>query len=617
MKTMKHLFWLMLLPFVSFAQQQTPNSSPAEWMNKNQKFSKTNFQFPEKNIIMGDTLYITDDTLITGNWSFNGTLIAVDTGKILIQNATVLLLGDMIVFGNDARIDINNSTINMPQQYFYQRAMIAAGSGILNIENSTLNFNGLAHNMSIADNGSVIMKDVTTTGFRTCGLSGTGSLFIDGINQAGEFVITGSSNVQIKNAETVLLWHQFPAGSVINHSFPDGDTLINYDFSNTTPGVSGIDYNIEIDSCTDVMWGLMPEPNTDITISNSLLRTIGLWFTGSDSLDVSGLVNQTTYGNQLMNISDRSLTLQACSVRTWSIYTFDTVKVNVQSCIVGEIGTFGYSQLMTNTTMIDGSGGYFFAGDHSVCIGGYTTCSSSVRSQQSGIMLYANSNVLYGALEAQGTSVLIVTQSTIPQDPVYRDKGCAWLVNIDGPYEAYYGQPYSLNGSAWIDKDPASPLMDFGSYQIFYSTDMGITWIAAGPEQNMEKRHEWLGDFNTALLPSEGSYLIKVTLKDNQTTPVAIDAVVALNVLPAYLSISEQDDNIRVYPNPATDAVYIDTENSTIHRVRLMTPNGQMVMEQTNINEQKVQLNISDVQPGLYFLEIIGEQMYRKTIVVE
>jgi len=617
MKTMKHLFWLMLLPFVSFAQQQTPNSSPAEWMNKNQKFSKTNFQFPEKNIIMGDTLYITDDTLITGNWSFNGTLIAVDTGKILIQNATVLLLGDMIVFGNDARIDINNSTINMPQQYFYQRAMIAAGSGILNIENSTLNFNGLAHNMSIADNGSVIMKDVTTTGFRTCGLSGTGSLFIDGINQAGEFVITGSSNVQIKNAETVLLWHQFPAGSVINHSFPDGDTLINYDFSNTTPGVSGIDYNIEIDSCTDVMWGLMPEPNTDITISNSLLRTIGLWFTGSDSLDVSGLVNQTTYGNQLMNISDRSLTLQACSVRTWSIYTFDTVKVNVQSCIVGEIGTFGYSQLMTNTTMIDGSGGYFFAGDHSICIGGYTTCSSSVRSQQNGIMLYANSNVLYGALEAQGTSVLIVTQSTIPQDPVYRDNGCAWLVNIDGPYEAYYGQPYSLNGSAWIDKDPASPLMDFGSYQIFYSTDMGITWIAAGPEQNMEKRHEWLGDFNTALLPSEGSYLIKVTLKDNQTTPVAIDAVVALNVLPAYLSISEQDDNIRVYPNPATDAVYIDTENSTIHRVRLMTPNGQMVMEQTNINEQQVQLNISDVQPGSYFLEIIGEQMYRKTIVVE
>lgn len=613
---MKLIFLLLCIPLISFAQQQTPDSSPAEWMNKNHEFRKNIFQIPEKNIVMGDTLFITDDTLISGNWSFNGTLIAVDTGKIFIQNATVLLLGDMIVFGNDARIDIINSTINMPQQYFYQRAMIAAGSGIMNIENSTLNFNGLAHNMTIAENGSVIMKDVTTTGFRTCGLSGTGSLNIDGINQAGEFVITGSSNVAIKNAETVLLWHQFPAGSIINHTFPDGDTLINYDFSNTTPGVSGIDYNIEIDSCTDVMWGLMPEPNTDITISNSLIRTIGLWFTGSDSLNVSGLVNQSTYANQLMNISDRSLTLQACSVRTWSIYTFDTVKVNVQSCIVGEIGTFGYSQLMTNTTMIDGSGGYFFAGDHSVCIGGYTTCSSSVRSQQNGIMLYANSNVLYGALEAQGTSVLIVTQSTIPQDPIYRDNGCAWFVNIEGPYEAYYGQPYSLQGSAWIDKDPASPLMDFGSYQIFYSTDMGITWIAAGPEQNIEKRHEWLGDFNTALLPSEGSYLIKVTLKDNQTTPVAIDAVVALNVLPAYLGVDEAENRIRVYPNPASDFVFVELSGNDTDKIRIYSIDGKSLIEQ-NATGVRTLIDVNALNPGTYILETAGKTVCHHPLIIK
>lgn len=614
---MKHFFWLFFLPLFTFAQQQNPDSSPAEWMNKNQEFRNNNFQIPEKNFVMGDTLYITDDTLISGNWSFNGTLVAVDTGKILIQNATVHLLGDMIVFGSDSRIDIINSTVNMPQQYFYQRAMIAAGSGVMNIENSTLNFNGLAHNMTIAENGSVIMKDVTTTGFRTCGLSGTGSLNIDGINQAGEFVITGSSNVRIKNAETVLLWHQFPAGSIINHSFPDGDTLISYDFNNTTSGVSGIDYNIDIDSCTDVMWGLMPEPNTDIAISNSLIRTIGLWFTGSDSLNVSGLVNQTTYANQLMNISDRSLTLQACSVRTWSIYTFDTVKVNIQSCIVGEIGTFGYSQLMTNTTMIDGSGGYFFAGDHSVCIGGYTTCSSSVRSQQNGIMLYANSNVLYGALEAQGTSVLIVTQSTIPQDPVYRDNGCAWFVNIEGPYDAYYGQSYSLHGSAWIDKDPASPLMDFGSYQIFYSTDMGLSWMAAGPEQFIEKRHEWLGDFNTALLPSEGSYLIKVTLKDNQTTPVAIDAVVALNVLPAYLGVSEQNTEIKVYPNPASDVVYAEMPegfDGTI--VSLYNAEGVLVRSYGACSEKLAEFDINGLTEGVYFMKFENQHtsFYKKVV---
>lgn len=614
---MKHLFLLLLLPLFSFAQNSKPESSPAEWMNKN--LNKTDFVafHPEKNVILGDTLYITDDTLITGNWSFNGTMIAVDTGKIIFDNATAILSGDMIVFGTDARIDILNSILMMPQQYFYQRTMLAAGNGIINIENSTLNFNGLAHNMTIAENGSVIIRDVTMNGFRTCGLSGNGSLYIDGINQAGEFVITGSSNVVIKNAETVLLWHQFPEGSVINHSFPDGDTLLSYNFNSSTPGISGINYNIEIDSCTDVMWGLMPEPNTDVTISNSTIRTIGLWFTGSDSLNVSGLVNQSTYGNQLMNISDRQLTLQACSVRTWSLYTFDTVKVSVLSCILGEVGTFGYSQLSTNTTMIDGSGGYFFASDHSICFGAYTTCSSSVRAQQSGIMLYANSNVLYGALEAQGTGVLIVTQSTVPQDPVYRDNGCAWFVNIEGPYEAYYGQPYSLHGSAWIDKDPASPLMDFGSYQIFYSTDMGITWTAAGPEQTIERRHEWLGEINTALLPSEGNYLIKVTLKDNQATPVAIDAVVQINVLPAYLSVPEDDSQIRIYPNPASDVVKIDIPDTDIKFVRVFSMDGKLVYEVTGIDNKYAKLDVSGLKSGTYILEIAGVNIIRKPLVVE
>ncbi|MDX9932844.1 MAG: T9SS type A sorting domain-containing protein, partial [Bacteroidales bacterium] len=233
-----------------------------------------------------------------------------------------------------------------------------------------------------------------------------------------------------------------------------------------------------------------------------------------------------------------------------------------------------------------------------------------------GIILYVNSNVLHGALEAQGTSVLIVAQSTIPQDPIHRDNGCVWFVNIEGPYEAYYGQPYSLNGSAWIDKDPASPLMDFGSYQIFYSTDMGITWIAAGPEQNIEKRHELLGDFNTALLPSDGSYLIKVTLKDNQTTPVAIDAVVALNVLPAYLSVSEPNENIRVYPNPATDNVFIEFPGQSDCTIKLLSLDGRIILKKNTSSGNTIQMDVSGVKPGMYFIKTEGDIGSYRSIMI-
>ncbi len=618
MKKMRLLFVFLLLPLFAVSQQSQPaSSSTGSILSKHGIKQVSPVKSQHRNMVQGDTLYITSDTLITGNWSFAGTVVALDTGKVWIQNATMVLPGDLVVFGNDAVIDIQNSNISQPQQYFYQRSVVCTGNGLFRAENSTLNYNGLSHNMVIAENGRVELIDVTTQGFRTCGLSENASLLIDGINQAGEFIMTDSCNISISHAATVLLWHYIQPGAVMNMSFPDGDTLDHYDFGPASPGVSGFGYQVEIDTCTEVLWGLMPDRNTDVTISNSTLRTIGLWFTGSANLDISGLVNQTTYANQTMNIADRNLTLQACSVRTWSLYMFDTVSVDVSSCIVGEIGTFGYSTVTTNTVLVDGSGGYFFANDNSICIAGYTTTSSSVRSQHNGIMLYANSNVMLGSLEATEQSVLIVTQSSIPQDPVYYAEACAWLLNIEGPYSAYYGQNYEVFGSAWIDKDPASPLMDFGQYQLFYSTDMGTSWIAIDVPQNIEKRHEKLDDFNTALLPSEGTYLLKLSLTDNQATPFTIDAVVQLSVLPSYLAVSESELAAVIYPNPASDKVMIELSDDGSAEVVIYSQEGKPLIRSSSSEGNKRCLDVSMLTPGVYYVQVTGESIFTRALVIE
>ncbi|PKP04622.1 MAG: hypothetical protein CVU11_04395 [Bacteroidetes bacterium HGW-Bacteroidetes-6] len=593
---------------------ENTESSPAHFFDKAENLKLRQISPEQKNMILGDTLYILNDTLISGSWSFAGTLVAYDTGKVLIQNATVILPGDLVVYGNDARIDIVNSTVYQPQQYFYQRSVVAVGHGVFRAENSTLNYNNLSHNMVIGENGLVELIDVTTIGFRTCGVSAHGTININGINEAGEFVITDSADINIRNASTVLLWHQFPDGSSLTHTFPDGDTLIAYNFNSSTPGVLGIGYDIDIDSCTHVMWGLMPEPNTNIDISNSSIRAIGLWFTGSDSLDVSGLVDQSTYTNQTMNISDRTLTLQNTTVQTWSLYSFDTVFVDVHSCIVGEIGSFGYSQVFTSSTMIDGSGGYFFANDNSICLAGFSTTTSAVRSQRDGIMIYANGSILNGAVEALNESILIVVQSSLPQDPVYRDNACVWFAMIDGPYNAYYGQNYPISGSAWIDKDPASPKMDFDHYQLFYSTDQGVSWIAIDTPRTIEKHHAWLGDFNTALLPSEGSCLLKLSLTDNQTIPFTMDAVVALNVLPAYLGLSDENTTLKLYPNPVTTQITIESDLQ-FEDFRIFNTKGQLVKSGL-VNENNT-VDVENLPNGLYFLSLDGEKQFRGRFLKE
>ncbi|MBN2728386.1 MAG: T9SS type A sorting domain-containing protein [Bacteroidales bacterium] len=549
-----------------------------------------------KNMVQGDTLYIMNDSTITGAWDFNGNIAVIDTGKLIFTGATATINGDLIVWGSDARCDILNSTLAMPQAYFYQRSMITVGDAVLNIENSTLNFNGLPHNCVIGENGTMNLKNVYNSGFRTCGLSSTATINIDEINEAGEFVITGNSSVNIKNADHVLLWHHFPDGAIVSHKFPDGATVDSYDFSNALPGVLGVNYTVNIDTCTDVMWALMPERNTNITIDSSYIRSIGLWFNGHDTIPVSGLVNQSNY-NQTIGISDRTLTLQTCSVRTWSLYPFDSVYIDVTASIVGEIGAFGHSEVQTNGIMVDGSGGYFFASDETVVVGGFTTTGTSVRSEKKGIMLYVYGNVMMGSAEALDSSILIVMQSILPSDPIYRNMACAWFGKIDGPYSTYLGQDYPVMGSAWIDKDAASPLMDFDHYKLSYQKVGVSTWTDIGTEVYTEKRHDTLGVWQTSALTEEGTYMIRLELTDDQTVPFTAEAQVQINVLPAYLNIDDNNQGlVRIYPNPANDMVHFENLPNSVSDILIFDETGKLKGRYSNAKT----INISELSSGIY-----------------
>ncbi|PLW92552.1 MAG: hypothetical protein C0592_10200 [Marinilabiliales bacterium] len=590
---------------------ESENHSRQFLFQKTHELATLNMPALDKNMVQGDTLYIITDSTITGTWSFIGHVAVIDTGKLIFNGANATIMGDLIIWGTDACCDILNSTLVMPQAYWYQRSMITVGDAVLNIENSTLNFSALPHNCVIGENGTVNLTNVDNSGFRTCGLSSTATININGINEAGEFVITGDCNVNIKNAEHVLLWHHFPEGAVVSHKFPDGAVVDSYDFSNALPGVSGINYTVDIDTCTEVLWALMPERNTDITIDSSYIRSIGLWFNGHDTIPVNGLVNQSNYSGQV-GISDRTLSLPACSVRTWSLYPFDTVYVDVTASILGEIGAFGYSQVQTTNIMVDGSGGYYFANDHSVVIAGYTTTGTNIRSEHRGIMLYVGGTVMSGSAEALDTSILIVIQSVLPSDPIYRDLGCAWFARIDGPYTTYLGQDYPVMGSAWIDKDAASPLMDFSHYKLSYQKSGDTTWIDFTSDIYIEKRHDTLGVWQTSALAEEGAYLLKLSITDDQTIPFTAEAVVQVNVLPEYLNVDENEkSNVKIYPNPATDIIHFENLPDTESNIMIYDESGKM----HGHYDYSSTINISDLPAGVYLAFLEEEMLFLGRII--
>ena len=71
------------------------------------------------------------------------------------------------------------------------------------------------------------------------------------------------------------------------------------------------------------------------------------------------------------------------------------------------------------------------------------------------------------------------------------------------------------------------------------------------------------------------------------------------------LSTAEnKQSTFNLYPNPATETLFITSENNLIEKIAVYSINGKLVLsEKENVN----QLNVSSLSNGLYFVEITSE----------
>ena len=81
------------------------------------------------------------------------------------------------------------------------------------------------------------------------------------------------------------------------------------------------------------------------------------------------------------------------------------------------------------------------------------------------------------------------------------------------------------------------------------------------------------------------------------------------DVFPDLASIKEIDDNknINIFPNPATEKVIVEWSNNDVNRIIVSDASGKVVLsEKTSTN--LMQLQISNWKKGIYFITIKGEQ---------
>lgn len=76
--------------------------------------------------------------------------------------------------------------------------------------------------------------------------------------------------------------------------------------------------------------------------------------------------------------------------------------------------------------------------------------------------------------------------------------------------------------------------------------------------------------------------------------------------------------NYAVYPNPATNVLNISSKNTTVfNQVQLTDINGRIVKSEKNTGVITTQINIADLNAGVYFLKVTSDQGSFSTKVVK
>ena len=612
---------LSLLPFQKINQitQRAPQRHEASWYDAAQERKtndrihsayraiemKNNFKLPDVGNVSNvtDTLIVglagNDTTVITGNWTHTGPIWVFNHGVLIFDNATVIDSGDIYVWGH-GRIIADSSSLTFPQAYFYQRSLLFVDTASGVFTDCSFNYSGYSHNLFLSGSADVSMTRIHQNDWTTCGVWGHSNLAMNHVNLTGEYILTDSSTSSFSNADTLILWHQFPQTAVVNFQFPQGDTVYNYVFNNTISGVSGINYNVSADSCHDVMWAMMPVNGSDIRISDSEIRAIGAWFQRGDTTSINGIFNNSIYTTTYTApITDRILQLTNTSVLTWSMYVMDSSQITITNCQLGEVGSQSHANVNSQGFLLDGSGGYFWATDTSTVFAETVTVYSTVRSERNGLFFFYNGYQPFITGSAIGNSVLVCIEDSFPTEPVAFDGSVVWYQKINAPDTLYLDSLYNITGSAWIDQGPLGHPVDFSNYSFYVREINAISPTPLVIDSASEIHLQTLGSWYTGGL-TPGLYEFSLKVVDNFGDSITSLKQVYLSGTPTGLNEIE-NSNFTIFPNPANESFSFKGMGEGIVTVKNFF--GEEVYSSKVNGEELCPISCSGWAAGVYLIE--------------
>ncbi len=469
----------------------------------------------DSDIIVGDP-DPNEVKVITGRYVHSGRIIIVNNGRLILDSADFTLRGDAWVY-NHGTLLVRRGRFTIAQTFAYQYSAAAVQGGTIEFDSTAVEYGGFSSGVAVADSARFSVEACTLRqGFCTVSLMGRGRVDYRGSDFQSEYVVFDSCRVGLRTSHTALIWLGFPELSCADLSLPSGDTLVrHWEIHPGSPGVTGISYSVTLDSVTDMMWGTFPMRGCSVTIRDSRLRTTGVMVQGSDSVRLTGVMNNQHYSDYRLGLADRAFRLVNTDLATWNLYPMDSVRFYLESSVFGEMLAMGAARATITNAICDGSGGYIGAEGTSQLLFVSSMVNSQVVSRDRSVIAGALSTIHYGSVRATDGSALVLMFCSSEYDPRPLDTAIVYVANFSIPDGSVPESFVPVIGTADIRPGPYNPLT-FGRYRFDYAVaDSPVTWHPFGRTRTEPVADDTLELWDTHGL-APGTYLLRITLSNSQ-----------------------------------------------------------------------------------------------------
>jgi hypothetical protein len=519
---------------------------------------------------------------ISGSYLLNGNLIIVNNGQLILDSADFKIKGDITLL-NNGKLSAIGGSFTVIQEYIYEHEAVLWNSSEFHLDEVDFSSSGQSWSIGVGDSANYILENSEITdGFITTGMTGNSTATIRNTLTPGEFLCLGSNNLQFNNCDFVLMWLVLPDSSVVDVSLPDDSLLINWHFEEGDPGVAGIPYSLSIDSCTNVLWGLISMSGSDGTFTDTKFRTSGLFFFQPDSILVENITNNSFHFDEVINVPDRTLRLVNTEVVTWNFYSSLHSKLSIENCIFGELLAFDSSSVIIENSICDGTGGYLGAIGNSIVIVVRSLISSQVIARESGFLIGALSSFNSPEIDADDNAVMAILNTLTSIEPEAHNSAIIFEGQLP-PVEGFIDSEICVDGTARIIAGPLSTI-EFEGYSVQFSDDVqNPVWQPTDGLHLNQLVADTLAIWNTAGLEA-GQYVLLLTIFHSFGDSIPLTSSARLEE--SISDVKSEDPNLtssfrleQNYPNPFNPNT----------KIKFTVPQDE------RREMQKVSLNIYDV----------------------